>query len=342
MRSPEVSTSASPPPARTRALPTPSPPRGRGGTPRGGGTEATRGGTASDAPAGGRVGGGGEGVDAPTARESGRVPQRPRARHARCRPGRERARGGASRSAAKRARHARHHARPMSDAGVDHISAASPRVSGCGAGREGGVRDARAPAEISEKLNKRGGTFLQVVAARLVSSSFAGQLGLDLAWRLHSQTRRGLDRAPRRSRLASRSPHRAPCGDARARASTPRLSASSPSTRKNTRSPVSSRADCGGTSPRWGGPRDAHARDADPRVRKGSHPRSARGGARRAAPADDPWEEVRDESTGQTYWWNVQTNETTALGAPKPQPGAPPPAGVHQGSNASRATGWRR
>ena len=61
-----------------------------------------------------------------------------------------------------------------------------------------------------------------------------------------------------------------------------------------------------------------------------------RRGAVRAAPppAEDPWEEVRDESTGQTYWWNVQTNETTALGAPKPQPGAPPPAGVHQGSNA--------
>lgn len=63
--------------------------------------------------------------------------------------------------------------------------------------------------------------------------------------------------------------------------------------------------------------------------------RGRRGAVRGAPPpAEDPWEEVRDESTGQTYWWNVQTNETTALGAPKPQPGAPPPAGVHQGSNA--------
>ena len=169
--------------------------------------EVTRGGTANDAPAGGRVGGGGEGVDAPTARESGRVPQRPRARHARCRPGRERARGGASRSAAKRARHARHHARPMSDAGVDHISAASPRVSGCGAGREGeGCVTSRAPAEIS-KSRTAAARFLQVVAARLVSSSFAGQLGLDLAWRLHSQTRRGLDTA---ASLASRVPFSTP------------------------------------------------------------------------------------------------------------------------------------
>ena len=51
---------------------------------------------------------------------------------------------------------------------------------------------------------------------------------------------------------------------------------------------------------------------------------------------EDTWEEVKDETTGQTYWWNVQTNETTALGAPKPvatsltpaqQGGAPPPVG---------------
>lgn len=53
-----------------------------------------------------------------------------------------------------------------------------------------------------------------------------------------------------------------------------------------------------------------------------------RGAAAQAPPppaASDPWEEVRDETTGQSYWWNVQTNETTALGAQKPDPSHPPP-----------------
>jgi hypothetical protein len=27
---------------------------------------------------------------------------------------------------------------------------------------------------------------------------------------------------------------------------------------------------------------------------------------------------VRDEQTGQIYWWNCDTDETTAVGAPKP------------------------
>lgn len=34
----------------------------------------------------------------------------------------------------------------------------------------------------------------------------------------------------------------------------------------------------------------------------------------------DPWSEVKDASSGQVYWWNKDTNETTALGAPKPGP----------------------
>eukprot|EP00462_Mataza_sp_D1_P019738 CAMPEP_0175141326 /NCGR_PEP_ID=MMETSP0087-20121206/12047_1 /TAXON_ID=136419 /ORGANISM="Unknown Unknown, Strain D1" /LENGTH=186 /DNA_ID=CAMNT_0016424737 /DNA_START=34 /DNA_END=594 /DNA_ORIENTATION=- len=38
-------------------------------------------------------------------------------------------------------------------------------------------------------------------------------------------------------------------------------------------------------------------------------------------PSDDPWQAVTDKQTGQTYWWNPQTDETTAVGAPKPQPG---------------------
>ena len=43
---------------------------------------------------------------------------------------------------------------------------------------------------------------------------------------------------------------------------------------------------------------------------------------------EDPWKEVRDEATGQTYWWNTATDETTALGEPKPTNTAPGPSGV--------------
>jgi hypothetical protein len=32
----------------------------------------------------------------------------------------------------------------------------------------------------------------------------------------------------------------------------------------------------------------------------------------------DPWQAVQDPSTGGTYWWNTQTNQTTAVGAPPP------------------------
>ncbi len=85
-----------------------------------------------------------------------------------------------------------------------------------------------------------------------------------------------------------------------------------------------------------------YAKSARGRVR-------GRRGARGAAPpppTDDPWEEVRDEATGQTYWWNVRTNETTALGAEKPRllgtsagggngaNGAPPPVSQQQRSDA--------
>jgi hypothetical protein len=45
---------------------------------------------------------------------------------------------------------------------------------------------------------------------------------------------------------------------------------------------------------------------------------------------------VKDEASGQIYWWNQMTNETTALGEPKPigpravqsYSGAPPPTAV--------------
>lgn len=38
-----------------------------------------------------------------------------------------------------------------------------------------------------------------------------------------------------------------------------------------------------------------------------------------ASPAD-PWTEVVHKETGQIYYWNEQTDETTALGEPKPGP----------------------
>ena len=38
-----------------------------------------------------------------------------------------------------------------------------------------------------------------------------------------------------------------------------------------------------------------------------------------AAASSDPWTEVYDEASGKVYWWNEETDETTELGAPKPQ-----------------------
>jgi len=40
-----------------------------------------------------------------------------------------------------------------------------------------------------------------------------------------------------------------------------------------------------------------------------------------AAAAGDPWVSVKDDASGQIYWWNQETNETTALGQPKPTAG---------------------
>ena len=66
-------------------------------------------------------------------------------------------------------------------------------------------------------------------------------------------------------------------------------------------------------------------RDLSARARGRSRGSRRAVGARPPPPAggdpNDPWERVEDRATGQIYWWNVQTNETTPLGAPKPPPG---------------------
>mmetsp|Transcript_5677 Transcript_5677/g.8608 ORF Transcript_5677/g.8608 Transcript_5677/m.8608 type:complete len:163 (+) Transcript_5677:78-566(+) len=37
------------------------------------------------------------------------------------------------------------------------------------------------------------------------------------------------------------------------------------------------------------------------------------------SPTENPWKEVHDpKGSGLSYWWNPETNETTALGEPKP------------------------
>ena len=35
----------------------------------------------------------------------------------------------------------------------------------------------------------------------------------------------------------------------------------------------------------------------------------------------DPWQAVTDPATGKIYYWNTSTDETTALGAPRPMAG---------------------
>ena len=39
-----------------------------------------------------------------------------------------------------------------------------------------------------------------------------------------------------------------------------------------------------------------------------------------AVAVTDEWKEVKDETSGQLYYWNESTNETTALGEPRPGP----------------------
>ena len=34
--------------------------------------------------------------------------------------------------------------------------------------------------------------------------------------------------------------------------------------------------------------------------------------------AEDPWQPVKDEATGGTYWHNTKTDQVTPVGVPKP------------------------
>ena len=63
------------------------------------------------------------------------------------------------------------------------------------------------------------------------------------------------------------------------------------------------------------------------------------GNSNAVAERKDPWVEVRDKASGGAYWWNQATNETTAVGAPRPMPGAPVLPFQTQGQAAMGAAG---
>jgi WW domain len=54
------------------------------------------------------------------------------------------------------------------------------------------------------------------------------------------------------------------------------------------------------------------------RITKSASSSKKTGLAKAPPAATDPWVEVLDSKSGQVYFWNQKTDETTALGAPKP------------------------
>ena len=58
-----------------------------------------------------------------------------------------------------------------------------------------------------------------------------------------------------------------------------------------------------------------------------------------AAAPGDPWVQVKDDASGQAYWWNQETNETTALGEPKPQAGGVVAQAPEQGGGVASGLG---
>jgi len=70
------------------------------------------------------------------------------------------------------------------------------------------------------------------------------------------------------------------------------------------------------------GTRPAVAYFATGRKRGGGRSGGSKGLAKSGPPppavTTDPWQPVVDEASGQTYYWNVLTDATTALGEPKP------------------------
>mmetsp|Transcript_7674 Transcript_7674/g.10358 ORF Transcript_7674/g.10358 Transcript_7674/m.10358 type:complete len:130 (-) Transcript_7674:356-745(-) len=49
-----------------------------------------------------------------------------------------------------------------------------------------------------------------------------------------------------------------------------------------------------------------------------TRPSAVQAQSQEQAVAVTEWTEVKDEASGQVYYWNQATNETTALGEPKP------------------------
>mmetsp|Transcript_32766 Transcript_32766/g.92960 ORF Transcript_32766/g.92960 Transcript_32766/m.92960 type:complete len:135 (+) Transcript_32766:222-626(+) len=72
----------------------------------------------------------------------------------------------------------------------------------------------------------------------------------------------------------------------------------------------------------------SHRSDKSPSAHKAGAVVSAGEGSgrpsREVVSWEGEWVPVKDQTTGGTYYWNKRTNETTAVGVPRPQPGESP------------------